>query len=37
MLEEATAAKGPWYLAAVQSNPQTLAAADQMKFYRVRQ
>ncbi len=37
LLEEATAVNGPWYLATVQSNPQTLPAAGQIKFFRVRQ
>ena len=37
LLEEATAVNGPWYLAPVQNNPQTLPATGQMKFYRVRQ
>jgi hypothetical protein len=37
MLEEASGASGPWYGSALQDNPQTLVATDQMKFYRVRQ
>jgi hypothetical protein len=37
LLEEAAAVTGPWYLSPVQNNPQTLPAAGQMKFFRVRQ
>jgi hypothetical protein len=37
LLEQADAVGSPWYLAPVQTNPQTVSASGQTKLYRVRQ